>query len=148
MTGRYDSSEEETDAPVSLHSEGSYAAYVPRGMEFSDDDNDILLDVDSEEDDLLRSSFPRDKSRNNRVLGGPQKPDLCNCTQLESHVLIKRYSAARKDFTDKQRLLWVKADKSLLSESSTSSCSGDGTPTLFPMKQDEDSRLIENQVFL
>jgi hypothetical protein len=71
-------------------------------MEFSDDDNDILLDVDSEEDDLLRSSFPRDISKKNRVLGGPQKPDLSNCTKSEAQVLMKRYSAARKAFTDKQ----------------------------------------------
>ena len=63
-----------------MHSEGSAAAYVPSGMEFSDYDNYILLDVDSEEDDLLRSSFPRDTSKKNRVLGGPQKPDLSNCT--------------------------------------------------------------------
>ena len=61
---------------------------------------------------------------------------------------MKRYSTARKAFTDKQRLLRVKADKSLLSESITSSCSGVGTPTLCPMKQVEESRLIENQVFL
>ena len=148
MTGRDDSSEEESDAPVSLHSEGSDAAYVPRGVDFSDDDNDILLDVDSEEDDLLRSSFPRDTSKKNRVLGGPQKPDLSHCTKSEAQVLVKRYSAARKAFTDKRQLLWVKADKSFLSESITSSCSGVGTPTLLPMKQVEESRLIENQVFL
>ncbi len=61
---------------------------------------------------------------------------------------MKRYSAARKAFTDKQQLLRVKADKSLLSESIPSSCSGVGTPTLRPIKQVEESRLIENQVFL
>ncbi len=131
-----------------MHSEGSDAAYVPRGMDFSDDDDDIFLDVDSEVDDLLWSSFPRDARKKNRVLGGPQKPDLSNCTKLEARVLMKRYSAARKAFTDKQRLLWVKADKSLLSESITSSCSGVGTPTLCSMKQVEECRVIENQVFL
>jgi hypothetical protein len=146
LTGRDDSSEDESDASVSLNSEGSGAAYVPRGVEFSDDD--ILLDVDSEEDDLIRSSFPRDRSRRNKVLGGPQKPDLCNCTESEAQVLMKRYRAARKAFTDKQRLLRVKADRALLSGSSASSCSGVGTPALRPMKQVEESRLLENQVFL
>ena len=62
--------------------------------------------------------------------------------------MMKRYSAARKAYTDKQRLLRVKADKSLLSASITSSCSGVETPTLRPMKQVEESRLIEGQVFL
>ena len=114
---------------LSLHSEDSDAAYVPRGIEFSNNDNDILLDVYSEEDDLLRLLFPRDKSKKNKVLGGPQKLDLCNCTESEAQALMKQYNIERKAYTSKQQLLRVKADKSL-SKSSTSSCSGVGTPKL------------------
>ncbi len=149
LTGMDASSVEESSASVSVQSEEcdeSDLSYVPRGVEFSDNDDDILIDVDSEVEDLLRSSFPRDKSKKNLVPGGPQKPDLTNCaTDSEARVLMNQYNKERKAYTDKQRVLRVKADKSRAKASSSSS--GDVTPKLRPMKEVENSRLIASHVF-
>jgi hypothetical protein len=43
---------------VSECKESETSKYVPHGLEYSDDDN-ILIDIDSDEEEL-RSSFPRD----------------------------------------------------------------------------------------
>ncbi len=74
--------------------------YVLHGLEYSDDD-DILIDIDSDEEEL-RSSFPRDKSRKNMVPGGPRKPDVSMCTESKGKVLLQRYAKARTAYTDKQ----------------------------------------------
>ncbi len=47
---------------------------MPHGFEYLDN-NDILIDIESDEE-ALRSSFPRDKSRKNMVPGGPEKPEV------------------------------------------------------------------------
>jgi hypothetical protein len=74
--------------------------YVPHGLEYLDN-NDILIDIDSDEE-ALRSSFPRDKSRKNMVPGGPQKPNVSMRTESEGKVLLQRYAKVRKAYTDKQ----------------------------------------------
>ncbi len=64
--------------------ESETSKYVPHGLEYSDDDN-ILIDIDSDEEEL-RSLFPRDKSRKNMVPGGPEKPDVSMCTESKGKV--------------------------------------------------------------
>ncbi len=91
--------------------ESETSEYVPHGLECLDDD-DILIDIDSDEEEL-RSLFPRDKSRKNMVPGGPKKPDMSMCTESEGKVLLQCYAKARKAYTDKQRTTCVKSDKSL-----------------------------------
>jgi hypothetical protein len=90
--------------------------YVPHGLEYSDDD-DILIDIDLDEE-MLRSSFPRDKSRKNMVPGGLKKPDVSMCTESKGKVLLQRYAKDRKAYTDKQQKARVKSDKSLSKSSS------------------------------
>jgi hypothetical protein len=116
--------------------------YVPRGLEYSDDD-DILIDIDSDEEEL-RSSFPRDKSRKNMVLGGPKKPDVSMCTESEGKVLLQRYAKARKAYTDKQQTACVKSDKSF---AKSSSFTGKQNDRLCTMNKVEKSGLIDNQTF-
>ncbi len=74
--------------------------YVPHGLEYLDNGN-ILIDIDSDEEEL-RSSFPRDKSRKNMVPGGPEKPDVSMCTEFEGKVLLQHYAKTRKAYTYKQ----------------------------------------------
>ena len=57
--------------------------YILGGLIFSDDE-DFLVDVDSEsEDERLRSSFPKDRTRKTIIPGGPQPPDLSNYPESE-----------------------------------------------------------------
>ncbi len=114
--------------------------YVPHGLEYSDD-NDILIDIDSDEE-ALRSSFPRDKSRKNMVPGGPEKPDVSMCTESKGKVLLQLYAKARKAYTDKQQTACVKSDKSL---SKSSSFTGKQNERLCTMVEVEKSGLIANQ---
>ncbi len=116
--------------------------YVPPGLEYSDDDN-ILIDIDSDEE-ALRSSSPRDKSRKNMVPGGPKKPDVSMCTEFKGKVLLQRYAKARKAYTDKQQTACVKSDKSL---SKSSLFTGEQNERLCTMVEVEKSGLIANQTF-
>ena len=48
--------------------------YILHGLIFSDDE-DFLVDIDLEsEDERLRSSFPKDRTRKTIIPGGPQPP--------------------------------------------------------------------------
>jgi hypothetical protein len=129
-----------SDAPECNDSETF--EYVPHGLEYSDDD-DILIDIDSDEEEL-RSSFSRDKSRKNIGPGGPEKPDVSMCTESEGKVLLQRYAKARKAYTDKQRTAHVKGDKSL---SKSSSFTGEQNDQLCTMIEVEKFGLIANQTF-
>ncbi len=80
--------------------ESETSEHVPHGLEYSDN-KDILIDLDSDEE-ALRSSFPRDKSRKNMVPGGPEQPDISMCTESKGKVLLQRYAKARKAYTNKQ----------------------------------------------
>jgi hypothetical protein len=84
-----------SDAPECKESETS--KYVPHGLEYLDDD-DILIDIDSDVEEI-RSLFPREKSRKNIIPGGPQKPDMSMCTELEGKVLLQHYAKARKAYS-------------------------------------------------
>ncbi len=101
------------------YKESETSTYVPHGFEYLDDE-DIIIDIDSDEDELMLS-FPRDKSRKNIVPGGPQKPDVSMCTESEAKVLLQCYAKARKAYTDKQGIACVKSNKS---QSKSSFCSG------------------------
>ncbi len=129
-----------SDAPECNDLETS--EYVPHGLEYSDD-NDTLIDIDSDEEEL-RSSFPRDKSRKNMVPGGPKKPDVSMCTESKRKVLLQCYAKARKAYTDKQRTTLVKGDKSL---SKSSSFTGKQNDQLCTVIEVEKSGLIANQTF-
>jgi hypothetical protein len=91
--------------------ESETSEYVPHSLDYLDDDN-ILIDIDSDEE-AVRSSFPRDKSRKNMVPGGPKKPNVSMCTESKGKVLLQRYAKDRKAYTDKQQIACVKSDKSL-----------------------------------
>jgi hypothetical protein len=97
---------------VSECMESETSEYVPHGLEYLND-NYILIDIDSEEDELTLL-FPRDKSRKNIFPGGPQKPDVSMCTESGAKVFLQSYAKARKAYTDKQQIACVKSDKSLL----------------------------------
>ncbi len=57
--------------------------YKPNGLVFSDDDN-FLIDIDYDlEDEQLRSSFPKNKSRMNIIPGGPEPPNLSKYPKSE-----------------------------------------------------------------
>ena len=103
-------SREDSDESSPEESDESHD-YVPPKNDCSDDDNDILVDTDSE--DELRSSFPRDYARKNIVPGGPPKPDVSNLSESEAMVVMKRYNKERKAYTDKQRTLRCKVSKSV-----------------------------------
>ncbi len=116
--------------------------YVPHGLEYLDDDNN-LIDIVSDEEEL-RSSFPRDKSRKNMVPGGPKKPDISMCTESKGKVLLQCYAKARKVYIDKQQIACVKSDKSL---SKSSSFTDEQNDQLRTMNEVEKSGLIDNQTF-
>jgi hypothetical protein len=74
--------------------------YILGGLIFSDDE-DFLVDVDSEsEDERLRSSFPKDRTRKTIIPGGPQPPDLSNYPESERSSIWGKYVKARKKYGD------------------------------------------------
>jgi hypothetical protein len=122
--------------------ESETSKYVPHGLEYLDNNN-ILIDIDSDEEEL-RSSFPREKSRKNMVPGGPEKPDVSMCTESKGMVLLQRYAKARKAYTDNRQTAHVKSDKSL---SKSSSFTGQQNDQLRTMNEVKKSGLIDNQTF-
>jgi hypothetical protein len=117
--------------------------YVPHGFEYLVDDDNILIVIDSDEEEL-RSSFPRDKSRKNMFPGGPKNTDVSMCTESKGKVLLQHYAKARKAYTDKQQTARVKSDKSW---STSSSFTGKQNDQLCTMNEVEKSGLIDNQTF-
>lgn len=92
--------------------------YKPDGLVFSDDE-DFLVDVDSEsEDEQRRSSFPKDKRRKNLIPGGPQPPDLSNYPESERKKVWDDYVAKRKKYTDGARHNRVMKNRSIATSSS------------------------------
>ena len=135
-------SSEDSDESSPEESDESHD-YVPPTNDCSDDDNDILVDTDSE--DELRSSFPRDYARKNIVPGGPPKPDVSNLSESEAMVVMKRYNKDRKAYTDKQRTLRCKVSKSV---KISSTFSGIRTERLRPMTEVDKGRLLDNHSFM
>ena len=119
--------------------------YILGGLIFSDDE-DFLVDVDSEsEDERLRSSFPKDRTRKTIIPGGPQPPDLSNYPESEHSSVWGKYVKARKKFVDDERHKRLKTQKSMTNEGNR--LSGDQTEQLRPMAEVEKSRLIVGNVF-
>jgi len=119
--------------------------YILGGLIFSDDE-DFLVDVDSEsEDERLRSSFPKDRTRKTIIPGGPQPPDLSNYSESERSSVWGKYVKARKRYVDDER------HKRLKAKSSTTKgggfLSGDQTPQLRPMSDVEKARLSVGHIF-
>jgi len=115
--------------------------YIPDGLVISDDD-DFLVDVDLEsEDERLRSSFPKEKTRRNLVPGGPQPPDLTMFPESERAAVWAKYKKARKKYVDDERLKRLKKQKAFVG------VSGDQSKQLRPMTDVEKNRLIEGQIF-
>ena len=86
--------------------------YILGGLIFSDDE-DFLVDVDSEsEDERLRSSFPKDRTRKTIIPGGPQPPDLSNYSESERSSVWGKYVKARKRYVDDERHKRLKAKSS------------------------------------
>jgi hypothetical protein len=84
------------------------SAFVARSLEYSDDEAYIDT-IKGDSDNKFRSSFPRDPSSRNFILGGPQKPDMMGMTAVEEEVAKKQYRKSRKSFTNKQRLALMKS---------------------------------------
>ncbi len=79
-----------------------------KGLIYSNDD-DYIDKVDINFDDEFWSSFPRDCTCQNLILGGPQKPDTHYMTAVEEQVALKKYRKERKAYTDKQFVTIVKS---------------------------------------
>ncbi len=81
---------------------------VARSLEFSGKEHYIdTIKVNSDEE--FQSSFPRDRNSRNFILGGPQKSDMMGMTAAEEQVALKQYRKAKKSFTDKERLSFMKS---------------------------------------
>ncbi len=72
-----------------------------------DDDDYVDIDSDSEED--MRSSFPRDNcSKKNLIAGGPQARDTTGMTESEKEEVKEEDKKLRKKWTNAQRWLHLK----------------------------------------
>jgi hypothetical protein len=119
--------------------------YILGGLIFSDDE-DFLVDVDSEsEDERLRSSFPKDRTRKTIIPGGPQPPDLSNYPESERSSIWGKYVKARKKYVDDERHKRLKANKSTTKGGGL--LSGDQTEQLRPMSEVEKARLSVGDIF-
>ena len=115
--------------------------YIPDGLVFSDDD-DFLVDVDLEsEDERLRSSFPKEKTRRNLLPGGPQPPNLTMFPESERDTVWAKYKEARKKYSDDEQQKGLKKQKAFVG------VSGDQSKQLRPMSEVEKYRLSEGQIF-
>ena len=83
-------------------------AFVARSLEYSDDEAYIDT-IKGDPDNKFWSSFPRERSSRNFILGGPQKPEMMGMTAAEEEAAKKQYRKSRKSFTDKQRLALMKS---------------------------------------
>ena len=88
--------EEDDKEPDDKEDDADFAA---EGLDFSDDDDALNIDIDSE--DKLRTSFPKNKLRKNMILGGPQPPDPAGLTEDEYQTFYRKFQRDHKHFTDK-----------------------------------------------
>ncbi len=111
------------DEDLNLSSELEFS--VPGGLIFSDDDDVIVIDPDSDE---LFSSFPKDKTHHkNLILGGPQPHDLSKYPEGKREDVWVTYKKERKAYTDKEQSKQAKiAHKAATcTTSATSGCNKD-----------------------
>jgi hypothetical protein len=119
--------------------------YILGRLIFSDDE-DFLVGVDSEEDECLRSSFPKDRTRKTIILGGPQPLDLSNYPESEFSSIWGKYVKARKKYVDDERHKRLKAKKSTTKGGGL--LSGDQPEQLRPMSEVENkARLSVGDIF-
>ena len=119
--------------------------FIADGLIFSDDE-DFLIDVDSEsEDERLRSSFPKDRSRKPLIPGGPQPPVLSNYPESEQGAVWAKYVKERKKYVDSERHKRLKGNKSVTKN--VSYLCGDQTEQLRVMSAVEKTPLSEGDIF-
>jgi hypothetical protein len=118
--------------------------YKPDGLKFSDDE-DFLVDVETEsEDERLRSSFPKDTRRKNIIPGGPQPPDLLTYPESDRDKVWNDYVVERRKYSDEACNTRMKSTKSISLLSSMSFC-GWQNEQLRPMSEVETNRLDKGQ---
>jgi hypothetical protein len=119
--------------------------YKPNRLVFSDDDN-FLIDIDYDsEDEQLRSSFQKDKSRMNIIPGSPEPPDLSKYPKSEWDAVLAAYLIKWKAFTDRDCHRRMKKSKSEAKLSAT--VSGVQIEQLRPMSKVETHHLLEGDTF-
>ena len=74
------------------------------GLEFSDDGDILELNIDSDFEVQMCSSFPKDTRRKTIILGGPQPPDPTCVPEDEYKKLHSAFRKKRKAYTDKKRI--------------------------------------------
>ncbi len=124
---------------------------IARSFEYSDDEAYIDT-IKGDSDDKFWSSFPRDCSSRNFVLGGPQKPDMMGMTVTEEEVAKKQYRKTRKSFTDKQCLALMKSMSNkgistLPQKSQQGLFKGDPNEMVRPMEFVESHCLLKGHTF-
>jgi hypothetical protein len=75
---------------------------LPEGLAYSDDDDVVLLEIDS--DDEAMKGFPRDTSKNKTYnRDGPQPPNLERYPEDDRQEVLDAYKKKRKAFNDQMR---------------------------------------------
>jgi hypothetical protein len=98
--GKEDKDIEEIASSSEESEESDYV--VPEGLAYSDDEDVLVIDIDS--DDEAMKGFPRDNSKNkNYNRDGPQPPDLDRYPEHERQNVLDAYKKKRKVFNDLMR---------------------------------------------
>lgn len=112
-----------------------------------DIDDDDYVDIDSESEDDMRSSFPRDTNSNARrtlIVGGPAPRDTTGLTASEKAAIEREDKVIRKKWTDAQR--WRRLKKNTIG-SPPRNFMGHCGDTLRPLEEVEKYRLCVGQMF-
>ena len=80
---------------------GSSEYVLPEGLAFSDDEDILQFDADS--DTELMKTFPKNNVRMNYNPGGPQPPDLDSLPEEKRSDAWAEYKKKRKKYNDQQR---------------------------------------------
>jgi hypothetical protein len=120
-------------------------------LEYSDDEAYIDT-IKGDPDNKFWSSFPRERSSRNFILGGPQTPDMMGMTAAEEEGAKKQHRKSRKSFTDKQRLALMKSmsNKGISTSPQKSQkglFTGDPNEMVRPMEYVESHRLLKGHTF-
>ena len=96
----YAGREEEEISSESESEKSEESEYVvPKGLAYSDDEDVVLVDIDS--DDEAMKGFPRDYSKNkNYNRDGPQPPNLEHYPEDVRQEVLDAYKKKRKVFND------------------------------------------------
>ena len=141
-----DCSESGTDQQDNeIDSDNQSDFHIAEGLVFSDNE-EILLD-DVSDDDLFRSSFPKNNSVSKYYLeSGPQPPDLSQYPEEDHNDVWAAFKKKRKAYNDKQRYTKAKIARNNpnCNESRYTGCNSD---QLQPMTEVEAGPLLVNHTF-